>query len=188
MTSELYGHRHLATYDSSSATCLRLFEGQLGLRWMHSAIISDLLAETMAGRYRSSYAIYRHVRHDIGYLSNELIENAIKFRSPGDVLIEASFDHHQFRMKVVNSIDTDTSQRFKRLIEKLTSADPSDLLIQQLERNANIADESASGLGLLTLMSDYQADLAWLFEDDDASRSVSLTTYAAITVTSANNS
>jgi len=31
-------------------------------------------------------------RHSIGYLANELLENAVKFRAPGDIVVEAALD------------------------------------------------------------------------------------------------
>jgi hypothetical protein len=67
----------------------------------------------------------------------------------------------------------------------MLESDPGDLLIRQIEANA-LADSNASGLGLLTLLSDYGARMTWEF-DDYGEGSVMLTTTAAVSVPMVSN-
>lgn len=179
MTTVLYGQEHLASFDATYAVQLRLLDGPLYLAWKHSSMTSDFIAEMMALRFRPSRRRYNQVRQDIGYLTNELIENAIKFRAPGEIAIEAMAEDDNFKMRITNFVDRQTAASFQRLLSNITQGDPSDLLIQQIEASAKTAD-SGSGLGLLTLMSDYKADLAWLFEEDRPRNRARLETYAAM--------
>ncbi|MGO7457856.1 hypothetical protein ACCS81_38980, partial [Rhizobium ruizarguesonis] len=60
--------------------------------------------------------------HDIGYLRNELIENAVKFRQPGEILIEAGIFDGTFLIRVVKkTVDGVTSSRFQKLLHRLQS-------------------------------------------------------------------
>lgn len=183
MTTAIYGNEHLVSFKAPNALRIRLFDGPLHLAWRHSAMTSDFIAETMALGLRSSERHYKTARHDIGYLTNELIENAIKFRVAGEIIIEALMDTHDFKMRIVNLIDSDSTSRFKELLLKVTDGDPGDLLIEQIEASV-LAGGNASGLGLLTLMSDYQVQLAWRFDEDGPQKRTKLQTYAAMAISS----
>jgi hypothetical protein len=65
---------------------------------------------------------------------------------------------------------------------------PSELLIEQIEANAADDFGKRSGLGLLTLMSDYEAHLAWSFAATESSGQKHLDTYALLAVPSLQNS
>lgn len=88
-------------------------------------------------------------------------------------------------VRVKNAVDAETSAAFQRKLRTILDRDPGELLIQQIEENA-ISDGNGSGLGLLTLLSDYGARMAWEFNDIDDS-SVILTTTAAISIPMASN-
>jgi hypothetical protein len=181
MARLLFGQRHLASFDITHAVRLRLLDGPLDVAWKHSGMTSDFIADMIALRFRPSRQQYNQVRHDIGYLTNELIENAIKFRTRGEIAIEAAAEAGSFKIRVSNFVDDETAAKFQRLLATVTAGDPGDLLIQQIEASA-AATGNASGLGLLTLMSDYQVHLAWLFEEDRPSNRTKLETYAAMAI------
>jgi hypothetical protein len=147
-------------------------------------VTSDFIADMMALPYAASKSSHTQVHHDIGYLSNELIENAIKFRQPGEIVVEAGTSHERFFMRVRNAIDRETSSRFRDLLHRIASRDPKELLLEQIETNA-MSDTSGSGLGLLTLLSDYNAKMAWEFEDYHDE--YMLTTTAAVAIPPSSN-
>ena len=182
MAVVLYGKEHLASSTAAHAIRLRLLDGPLDLAWKHSGMTSDFLAEMMVSRFRPPKRIYNQLKQDIGYLANELIENAIKFRIRGEVVVEALAQADCLRLRVSNFVDRETAGRFKQLLRKVTSGDPSELLIRQIEANATATTGNASGLGLLTLMSDYEVQMAWLFQEDDPYDRTRLETYAAMSI------
>jgi hypothetical protein len=157
------------------------------LSWRHCATTSDFIADLFALRFQSSRNDYMEVRHSIGYVVNELIENAVKFRAPGEIVIEASMDSECFKLKVSNDVDGENASRFQSLLADITAGDPRDLLIQRIEANAASPDMAGSRLGLLTLMSDYGARLAWIFSAADESDRICLETYASIAISQTRN-
>ncbi|MGO8485136.1 hypothetical protein AB9F39_39335, partial [Rhizobium leguminosarum] len=58
-------------------------------------------------------------------------ENAVKFRQPGEILIEAGIFDVTFLIRVKNTIDGVTSSRFQQLLHRLQSRDPGELLLEQ---------------------------------------------------------
>lgn len=160
-----------------------LSDGPLGLTWLHCTMTSEFFGEFYALRGASSGLEYNEVRHSIGYLVNELLENAVKFRAPGDVVLESSLMDGRFELKLSNMIDEETSERFKRLLAEVTTRDPGDLLIERIEANAAEETSSGSGLGLLTLMSDYGANLGWTFLQGEVGKPMRLETHAVLNLT-----
>lgn len=185
MSKTVLGLQDLTEANFSSGACLTLSDGPLELGWRHSGLTSDFIAEAMALPFTTSKTLHADIHHSIGYLSNELIENAVKFRQPGDIVIEACLAAGVFLMRVRNDVDSETSIRFQDRLKKMLSVDPGELLIRQIEANA-ASDASGSGLGLLTLLSDYDARMSWEFEDFDHQR-VKLTTTASLALPLSSN-
>ena len=183
----LFGSADLAIGMRDSVSRVRLFDGPLDLSWHHCATTSDFVADVFALRFQASRNDYKEVRHSIGYLVNELIENAVKFRASGEIVIEASMDSESFKVKVSNVVAGVTASEFQHLLSEITVHDPGDLLIRRIEANAADPDASGSGLGLLTLMSDYGARLAWIFSPAEENDRVRLETFAAIPVSQSHN-
>ena len=159
-----------------------LKQGKLGRSWKQAGVTSDFLAEVLATHSAKSGQDYTESRHAIVYLVNELMENAIKFSSPGDVEIRCSLQDATFELAVVNRITAEMVPNLQALIAELTSRDPGDLLIERIEANAADENSSASGLGILTLMNDYGARLGWHFSDAPAGNSVVLGTHACLSL------
>ena len=181
----LFGPADIAIGMRDTISRVRLYDGPLDLSWHHCATTSDFIADLFALRFRSSRNDYREVRHSIGYLVNELMENAVKFRAPGEVLIEATIDSESFKVKVSNVVAEKIAFEFQNLLSEITVGDPGELLIQRIEANAADPETDRSGLGLLTLMSDYEARLAWIFSPTEERGRVFVETYASIQVSQA---
>jgi hypothetical protein len=158
---------------------LRLADGPLEISWQHCSLTSDFLGDFFAG-HADGGIDPREMRHSIGYLVNELLENAVKFRAPGDIEIEAGFHDSTFGISVQNRVDAGTARRFQALLAEITAGDPGELLIERIERNAADPQSGGSGLGILTLMNDYGAHLGWKFLPDAEDGLYRLETYAAL--------
>ena len=65
---------------------------------------------------------------------------------------------------VANSITPQAVGKFQAYIQQLLTSEPSELYIQQLEKNAADDNFTDSGLGLLTMLSDYTAKIGWKFQ------------------------
>lgn len=179
----VYGELNRSNGTDAFGNVLTLAEGPLDLTWHHASTTSEFLGEFFSLRSAAFGLDANEVRHSIGYLVNELLENAIKFRHPGDIRIETSIEDGLFEISVSNLIDVTTAERFRVLLDEITSRDPGELLIERIEANAEDETSSASGLGLLTLMNDYGAKLGWRFAGEEGSGAVRLDTIAALPLT-----
>ena len=159
-----------------------LKEGQLGRSWKQAGATSEFLGEVLATQSAKSGLDYSEARHAIIYLVNELLENAIKFSSPGDVEVRCSLEDSTFELAVINRIDPDLVSGFQVLLAELTTRDPGDLLIERIEANAADETSSASGLGILTLMNDYGVRMGWHFSDAPAGNAIVLRTHASLSL------
>ena len=154
----------------------------LGVSWQHASATCEFLGDMFASHCAKSGQDYTDARHSIIYLVNELLENAIKFRSPGNVAIEGSLEDGNFEVTVTNAASAEVASGFQGLLAEVTTRDPGDLLIERIEANAADENSSASGLGILTLMNDYGARLGWNFQEEASGQTVVLSTHATLTL------
>jgi hypothetical protein len=159
-----------------------LNEGPLGVTWQHASATCEFMGDIFAMRHAKAGKDYTEARHSIVYLVNELLENAIKFRSPGDIEVRGSLEDGNFEVTVTNRTAQETAGRFQGLLAELTSRDPGELLIERIEANAADENSSASGLGILTLMNDYGARLGWHFSEAPTGGTIVLMTRASLTL------
>ncbi|MBD1829702.1 DUF6272 family protein [Microcoleus vaginatus GB1-A2] len=142
-------------------------------RWRNNGLSADFLADYLTtffpGNEDDPSTIERQaeIKSAVSYIANELLENAMKFNDktseyPIDLKLQLESDGVIF--SVANSISPQAVDKFQAYIQQLLASEPSELYIQQLEKNA--ADESCidSGLGLLTMLTDYTAKIGWKFQ------------------------
>lgn len=175
-----FGDTDLNNSQSAFGSQLRLADGPIDLSWHHCSTTAEFVGEVYALRCRSQDLDYNDARHSIGYLVNELLENAVKFRAGGDITVQTSLEENRFELTVANLIGAETADRFQGLLSGIVGRDPGELLIERIEANAEDANSSGSGLGLLTLMSDYGVRLGWNFRKVAAGEPIRLETFAAL--------
>ncbi|MGB3510711.1 MAG: DUF6272 family protein [Microcoleaceae cyanobacterium] len=113
----------------------------------------------------------KQTKGSVIYVANELLENAMKYHDREIFKCNIRFGIHFLEkpeIKVVlfvtNSLNIEQMSKLKDFIQKLSHTDPDELYILQLEKSAEDEDEEASGLGLLTMINDYDAKLGWKFD------------------------
>ncbi|MBN1991276.1 MAG: ATP-binding protein [Anaerolineae bacterium] len=140
-------------------------------RWRNSGLSADFLAEYWATFFPAHDVPSRkrqiEVKGAINYIANELLENLMKF-SYRQVNCPVSLGLYlyqtEFRFYASNAIAAQDIGDFQARIQTLLTRDPQALYLQQLEKNAADENSTDSGLGLLTMLNDYGAKLAWKFE------------------------
>lgn len=177
-----FGETQHANSPQAFAMSIVLRQGPLSVSWQHASATCEFLGDVFAVRHAKDGRDYSEARHSIIYLVNELLENAIKFRSPGDIEVRCSLEDGNFELTVRNHASSDVASRFQSLLSEITARDPGELLIERIEANAADETSSGSGLGLLTLMNDYGARLGWKFSDTPAAGTVVLSTHASLTL------
>jgi hypothetical protein len=170
--------------ENVAVTRLILRDGALELRWFHCSETAEFLGDYFAVQARAAKLNSRDAQHSIGYMANEILENAVKFRALGlgDIEIEATLQGNAFEMRVSHFVETPVGTRFQGLLTELLKRDPGELLIERIEANAADNSSGGSGLGILTLMSDYGAKLGWSFKQDEADAATRLSIFATLTL------
>ncbi|NEO28756.1 MAG: ATP-binding protein [Kamptonema sp. SIO4C4] len=141
-------------------------------RWRNNGLSADFLADYFTTFFpvdENNPDTQRHqaeVKNAVSYVANELLENAMKFNddrndSPISIALHLSADKLIFLL--TNRVSLEQSQDFQNYIQELLNADPQEMLLVQLEKNA-LEETSTSRLGYLTMLNDYQAKLGWKFE------------------------
>ena len=160
-------------------------------RWRNNGLSADFLGDyvvTFLPREDGEGiggARQNEIRHAVIYIANELLENAMKYHHHDEEIpigIHMELTSGSITVSASNGIDSEQTRHYQHFIEELSRDDAGELLIKQLEENAK-ADESemrGSCLGLLTMITDYGAELGWRFESRQQSAIQIVTTSAVL--------
>lgn len=153
--------------DAGPRVTLVFYPGAFPVKWNQCSVAADFFAEYFADvgdAGLAEEAARRDFVGSVGYVLNELIENAVKFCAGGTVVIDAGVEAGEFVVVVSNQIVADSVERLRLKFGELLSGDPQELLLQRVEENAANPELGTSGLGFLTMLSDYKARLGWRFD------------------------
>lgn len=142
-------------------------------RWDNNGLSADFMADYFAAFFpRSQDTVSKinsklEVKSVVSFIANELLENSMKFNNcktdyPISITLQLHTDSLVFLAS--NSLPAEAVDDFQAFIEEIISDDPREILVRQLENNAEDDNHTSSGLGLLTMMSDYLAKIGWKFE------------------------
>ncbi len=141
-------------------------------RWRNNGLSADFLADYLStffpGEDDESLNRRSEVKGGVSYIANELLENAMKFNyAPAKQSISIGMDlkPDAVLFYVSNSMDPAIGKHFQDYIQRLLTEDPNDLYVEKLMENEEDEESSGSGLGYLTMINDWNAKLAWKFED-----------------------
>lgn len=141
-------------------------------RWRNNGLSADFLADYLTTFFPGSdddlNAGYKQadIKNSIGYIANELLENAMKFnydKSNYPISIQLHLDSEKIVVIISNSLNPQQVESFQAYLHELTTSDPEELLISQLEKNALEENSTSSRLGYLTIINDYMAKIGWKF-------------------------
>lgn len=141
--------------------------------WYNNGLSADFMADYFAAFFPrnrdtvSEFSSKVEVKSAVSFIANELLENALKFNNLSTeypISITLQLHANSLVFIATNSLKAHAVDQFQSFIQEIMAADPGDLLIRQLEKNAEDDHNIGSGLGLLTMMSDYLAKVGWKFE------------------------
>ena len=146
-------------------------------RWRNNGLSADFLGDYVItflptnGSLPTAENRQNEIRHAVTYIANELLENAMKFHErladiPIKIHLELTSGH--ITVSASNGIGVGQAQLYKAFMGRLQEGDASDLLLRQQEESARSHESTMSGLGLLTIISDYGAQVGWRFDVDSA--------------------
>jgi len=128
------------------------------VHWRRAALTADFAASWFGNAGDG-------VADAISYALNELVENAIKFGNAGRVGVVVGLVGNELVMQVSNQLPRADVPKLRALLEEMVSEDPWELIVRRVEANAEDPESSRSGLGFLTLLTDYDARLGWHIVD-----------------------
>lgn len=152
------------TSQGGARVTLVFFPAEFQVRWSQCAATADFFAEYFAAVPACKPADDEARAEFIGtvsYVVNELVENAVKFSVGERVEITVGLDDGDLVTVVSNQIRAEAAPALQATFEELFAGDPQELLFARVEANAENPDTGGSGLGFLTMMSDYGARIGW---------------------------
>lgn len=142
-------------------------------RWRNNGLSADFLADYLTTFFPSNdiepttFEKRDDIKGAVSYIANELLENAMKFNDKNSnysISIQFQLFHNELMLCVTNSIPPNNVEKFKVYIKELLNADLQDLYVRQIEIAEQDDSMTSSGLGLLTMIDDYNVKVGWKFE------------------------
>lgn len=143
-------------------------------RWRNNGLSADFLADYLTTFFPNSDEIASHshkkseIQCAVSYIANELLENAMKFSMETQgypISIQLHLNSERIIFVTTNSICWDKVDGFQAFLKRLSTEDPIELYIEQLEKNAREGNSNTSGVGFLSMINDYGAKIGWKFQD-----------------------
>lgn len=156
-------------------------------RWRNSGLSADFLADYWGTFFpvRDKSAV-SEVQDAVSFISNELLENALKFSEETEVStirISLYLFDDCLRFYVTNPVNSATSESFKAFVNRILKEDTHELYLALLEdRDQDSGVESR--LGFLTILNDYGATMGWKFEppNQPSDNTINVTTMVQLRV------
>lgn len=152
-------------------------------RWRNNGLSADFLADYFVTFMPKNLpeSRYNQVKGAVGYIANELLENAMKFCN-GDsdkaISLSLNLSDDTLRFTLINTMQDDSVGRLTAFLDEFTSMDAGEFFVVQMERN--MESESESGMGFATMVTDHDAVLGW--KVDTAGEECELVTQVVISV------
>jgi len=165
---------------------LTLYPDSFAVRWSLCNLTANFMAEYFGELFPDSDAEDRLISREeisgaIGYVLNELVENAVKFNQNGDINVTVGIGKEDLVCLVSNQIVNTAVPMLREKLLELTQEEPGELLRRQAEANADDPDSTGSGLGYLIIMNDYGVSLGWKL-DPVSANSVCIRTMARLPI------
>lgn len=148
-------------------------------RWRNNGLSADFLADYATTFFPSGEpgtlqeARQADVKAAVNYIANELLENAMKYADDSDEMpttISLILKKDRIDFVERNAISQESRDRLTAFIERMEDRDPADLYIEIMEEGG--VDGGGTGLGFVTMMTDYGAKVTWSFEDTASGHAV----------------
>ena len=135
-------------------------------RWSYAGCLADYVGAYFRANLQSLDAAQSaDAEAFLIYAVNEMVENAVKFGHGEQIELRAMLNQGQLAIIVSSRAAAQAARRYRTVVAEIAEGDPLMLLMERVERNAAQGPSAGSGLGLLSMMTDYGASLGWRFQD-----------------------
>jgi len=162
-------------------------------RWENNGLSADFISEYFKIFYVSQQEenddilndiLLENLQNSVKYVANELLENAMKFQAPiiypTAARIFLSLYNDKLVFYITHSITEQQAESFEIFIKKVLENDPQALYMEAMRESAREENAHRSGMGLLSMICDYNAKLGWKFESIDGVPLVTVTTMVTL--------
>ncbi|MEN8216932.1 MAG: DUF6272 family protein [Pseudomonadota bacterium] len=181
---QVFGEFHNEPAKSREFLMMGFSPGSVPLqqRWRNNGLSADFLADYLTTFFPtnetepSTFERQTELKGAVSHIANELLENAMKFNNETSnypVTLEVQLYSDHLILYVTNSIPNEKVYYFQSFIDELLNTEPQELYLRQIERAEKDKSMMTSGLGLLTMIDDYNAKLGWKFETVQQTRDIS---------------
>ena len=143
--------------------------GLLPFQWAHCDSTATALASYFSSffpeRAEGAGSGREEIAFSVNYVANELLENVHKFGAGGRMVLRAAMTETDLLLWTRNAAPAEACVRLETVISGILQGDPQELLLERIEQNALNPESTASGLGYLTMMSDYGVRFGWAFRE-----------------------
>ncbi len=160
--------------------------------WRNNDLSANFIADflttfvTKNDQEESNLQRQAEIKSSMSYIANELLENSVKYchqASQLPITIKLYIDRKKIRFFVTNCISHLRAANLQGVIYQISHANPEELYISHLEKNSVDEYSFKSGIGFLSMINDYSANLAWKFEAiEDKPQVMSITTMVELSV------
>jgi hypothetical protein len=141
----------------------------LPFQWAHC----DITANTVAAYFSSFFPVEsdngivgrNELTFSVNYVVNELLENAVKFGIGGTLELRAMLTGSDLLLWAFNFATSSACHYLETVVSGILEGDPQRMLLERIEQNALNPENDISGLGYLTMMSDYGIRFGWAFRE-----------------------
>jgi hypothetical protein len=136
--------------------------------WKANGLLADSLANYLTLFYPNRNV--QELQENVGYLANELLENARKFQDTNaEEPFQIKFLLYQdcLILSAKNTIPPENVKKFQsflKVLKDLHEDELKQLSLQEIKKAAETGNTDVSRLGLLTMLKDYKVKLGWRFE------------------------
>jgi hypothetical protein len=164
------GHYHIPEHSTHQFKIFFGNQSPLPFQWAHCDITANTVAAYFSLFFPDQSAEKGMVGRDelnfsVNYVVNELLENTIKFGIGGTVELRAMMTHSDLLLWSFNSATLTACHSLETVISGISAGDPQQLLLERIEQNALNPENDISGLGYLTMISDYGIRFGWAFRE-----------------------
>ncbi|MEM9301252.1 MAG: hypothetical protein AAGE01_04035 [Pseudomonadota bacterium] len=142
--------------------CWWLRPDRLEHDWKDVSEVANFIADYLAASAASTdELVLRQLRDSASYVVNELVENAVKYCADDFIQASSGADDDHWTFAISHGSPAETVAGLEEFLERLQASSAEELMIEQVERNFELGSESGSGLGLVTIIADHGAIMAW---------------------------
>ncbi|MGB0682604.1 MAG: DUF6272 family protein [Magnetovibrionaceae bacterium] len=141
-------------------------------RWKNNGLSADFLADYVTTFFPGddqepdSLRLQADVKAAVNFIANELLENAMKYSCTErgyNICIQLLLEEDGIFFQLTNSMIRARAEQFRGFVDELISTDLEELYVRSLE--GGFGELEGAGLGFVTMINDYGAELAWSFHE-----------------------